>query len=105
MALRPPRATRGRSERIAAEIGGEWEVCDVSDRQQVDEVAARVLERHPTIGLLMNNAGVPARGSFLDIDPERIEQVRSTSTTSAGSGACARSSLASAAAAEGAHTS
>ncbi len=37
-------------ERIAGEIGGEWEVCDVSDRAQVDEVAARVLERHPTIG-------------------------------------------------------
>ena len=28
-------------ERIAAEIGGEFEVCDVSERAQVDEVAAR----------------------------------------------------------------
>ena len=28
-------------ERVAAEIGGEWEVCDVSDRAKVDEVAAR----------------------------------------------------------------
>lgn len=61
-------------ERIAGEIGGEWEVCDVSDRAQVDEVAARVLERHPSIGLLVNNAGVPARGSFLDIEPELIER-------------------------------
>ena len=32
-------------ERIAAEIGGEWEVCDVADRAQVDDVASRVLER------------------------------------------------------------
>jgi short-subunit dehydrogenase len=62
-------------ERIAGEIGGEWEVCDVSDRAQVDEVAARVLARHPAIALLVNNAGVPARGSFLDIDPERVEHV------------------------------
>ena len=62
-------------ERIAGEIGGEWEVCDVSDRAQVDEVAARVLERHPAIGLLVNNAGIPARGSFLDVDPELIERV------------------------------
>ena len=46
-------------ERIAGEIGGEWEICDVSDRAQVDEVAARVLERHPAIGLLVNNAGIP----------------------------------------------
>jgi len=62
-------------ERIAAEIGGEWEACDVSDRAQVDEVAARVLDRHPSIGLLVNNAGIPARGSFLDIDPELVERV------------------------------
>lgn len=62
-------------ERLAGEIGGEWEACDVSDRAQVDEVARRVLERHPAIGLLVNNAGIPARGSFLDIDPERVEQV------------------------------
>ncbi len=61
-------------ERLAGEIGGEWEVCDVSDRAQVDEVAARVLERHPDIGLLVNNAGVPARGSFLDVDPELVER-------------------------------
>ena len=61
-------------ERIAAEVGGEWEVCDVSDRAQVDEVAARVLARHPSISLLVNNAGVPARGSFLDVEPERIER-------------------------------
>jgi short-subunit dehydrogenase len=61
-------------ERIADEIGGEWETCDVSDRAQVDEVAARVLGRHPAIGLLVNNAGVPARGSFLDIEPELVER-------------------------------
>jgi short-subunit dehydrogenase len=65
----------GELERIAAEVGGEWEVCDVSERAQVDEVAARVLERHPAIGLLVNNAGIPARGSFLDIDPELVERV------------------------------
>jgi short-subunit dehydrogenase len=62
-------------ERVAGEIGGEWELCDVSDREQVDEVAARIRARHPRIGLLVNNAGIPARGSFLDIDPERIEAV------------------------------
>ncbi|HJR95944.1 MAG TPA: SDR family NAD(P)-dependent oxidoreductase [Gaiellaceae bacterium] len=62
-------------ERIAGEIGGEWEVCDVSDRAQVDEVAARVLDRHPAIGLLVNNAGIAARGSFLDIDAELVERV------------------------------
>ena len=62
-------------ERIAGEIGGEWEACDVSDRAQVDEVAARVLARHPAIDVLVLNAGVPARGSFLDVDPELVERV------------------------------
>jgi NAD(P)-dependent dehydrogenase (short-subunit alcohol dehydrogenase family) len=34
-----------------------------------------VLERHPRIDLLVNNAGVGARGNFLDADPELIERV------------------------------
>jgi NAD(P)-dependent dehydrogenase (short-subunit alcohol dehydrogenase family) len=33
-----------------------------------------VLARHPRIDLLVCNAGVPARTTFLDGDPERIEQ-------------------------------
>jgi short-subunit dehydrogenase len=65
----------GLLEPLAAEIGGEWEQCDVADRAKVEVVAARVLERHPAVDVLVNNAGVPARGSFLDIDPERIELV------------------------------
>jgi NAD(P)-dependent dehydrogenase (short-subunit alcohol dehydrogenase family) len=53
----------------------EHEECDVSDRDAVNAVAARVLERHPAIGLLVCNAGVAARSNFLDGEPERIEQV------------------------------
>ncbi len=60
---------------IAGEIGGEVEVCDVADRDAVEATALRVLERHAAINLLVNNAGIPARGSFLTIEPERIEQV------------------------------
>jgi uncharacterized protein len=62
-------------ERIAREIDGDWETCDVSDRAQVDEVAARILARRPTIDLLVNNAGIAARGNFLDVDPELVERV------------------------------
>lgn len=60
---------------IATDVGGEVEVCDVADRASVEAMAARVLERHPAVHLLVNNAGIPARGSFLTIDPERIEAV------------------------------
>jgi NAD(P)-dependent dehydrogenase (short-subunit alcohol dehydrogenase family) len=41
----------------------------------VEIVAANVIARHPRIELLVNNAGIPARGGFLDIEPERIESV------------------------------
>jgi short-subunit dehydrogenase len=61
--------------KLAEEIGGEAEVCDVGDREAVDRVAAAVLERHPKIGVLVNNAGIPARTGFVDGDPERIELV------------------------------
>ncbi len=53
----------------------EHEECDVADRAMVDAVAASVLERHPRIDLLVNNAGIPARGEFLDAEPDRIEAV------------------------------
>jgi short-subunit dehydrogenase len=60
---------------LAAETGGEVELCDVGDREAVDAMAARVLERQPAINLLLNNAGMPARGTFLTVDPELIERV------------------------------
>jgi len=67
-----------RLETLAGEIGGEFEVCDVRDREQVHEVAARVLERHPAVGLLVNNAGVPGRGTFASTSDETIERVTET---------------------------
>jgi uncharacterized protein len=69
---------RDRLAKLAEEIGGEFEVCDVGDREQVERVAAAVRERHPRVALLVNNAGVPGRFTFLDAEPERIEQVLRT---------------------------
>ena len=60
---------------VADEIDGEWEVCDVADREAVEGVAARVGERHPAIGLLVNSAGIPGRSSFVHSDPELIERI------------------------------
>ena len=50
---------------LAEELGAEWEVCDVGDRAAVERTAAAVVERHPRISLLVNNAGIPGRGGFL----------------------------------------
>ena len=61
--------------KLADDIGGEVEVCDVADRAAVGALAGRVLERHPAVHLLVNNAGMPARGTFLKADPDLIERV------------------------------
>jgi hypothetical protein len=61
-----------RLQALAAEIGGEYDVCDVTDREAVERVAARILERHPSVHLLVNNAGIPARTNFLEGDPEPV---------------------------------
>jgi uncharacterized protein len=60
---------------LAHELGGEVELCDIGDRKAVAALAARVLERHPAIHLLVNNAGMPARGTFLRADLDLIERV------------------------------
>jgi uncharacterized protein len=60
---------------LATELGGEYELCDVAKREDVERVAAAVLERHPHIHLLVNNAGMPGRSGFLAIDPELLEEV------------------------------
>jgi NAD(P)-dependent dehydrogenase (short-subunit alcohol dehydrogenase family) len=67
-----------RLERVAEEIGAEAEACDVSDRAQVEAAAARVADRHPAVHLLVANAGIPGGGGYLDLPPERIEQVITT---------------------------
>jgi NAD(P)-dependent dehydrogenase (short-subunit alcohol dehydrogenase family) len=51
----------------------EYEECDVSDREAVEAVAARVLERHPRIDLLVNNAGRKGPRAFVGVDPEELE--------------------------------
>jgi uncharacterized protein len=60
---------------LAGEIGGEVELCDVADRAAVGALAARIQERHPQVQLLVNNAGMPARGTFLAVDLELVQRV------------------------------
>jgi NAD(P)-dependent dehydrogenase (short-subunit alcohol dehydrogenase family) len=63
---------------LADELGGEYELCDVSDRASVESAAERVVARHPKVELLVNNAGIPGRASFLDADPDVVERVMRT---------------------------
>lgn len=64
-----------RLERVAEELGAEAEPCDVGDRKQVEQAAGRVAERHSAIHLLVNNAGIPARGTLLELPAEKIEEL------------------------------
>jgi NAD(P)-dependent dehydrogenase (short-subunit alcohol dehydrogenase family) len=61
-----------RSEALDAD---EHEACDVGDRKAVEAVAARVLDRHPRIELLVNNAGISGRYTYLTATPEAVEGV------------------------------
>ena len=60
---------------LATELDGEIEVCDVGDRDAVEAMAARVLERHPAVDLLVNNAGMPARETYVEADLDLVERV------------------------------
>jgi uncharacterized protein len=60
---------------VAAELGAEYEVCDVGDRDAVERMGRSLKQRHPEVRLLVNNAGIPGRGNYLDVPPERIEEL------------------------------
>jgi short-subunit dehydrogenase len=60
---------------LAEELAGEYEVCDVGRREDVQRVAASVLGRHEQIRLLVNNAGIPGRAGFATIELDRLEEV------------------------------
>ena len=60
---------------LAEELGGEYDLCDVGRRADVERVAAAVLARHPQIHLLVNNAGIPGRAGFTAIDLDRLEEL------------------------------
>jgi len=63
---------------LAEELGAEWELCDVGDREAVERVAKAVVGRHRRISLLVNNAGIPGRGTFLRATDEKIDEVTRT---------------------------
>jgi uncharacterized protein len=63
---------------VAAELGAEYEACDVGERSDIDRAAQAVIARHPKIELLVNNAGIPGRTGFLDAEVKQIELVTRT---------------------------
>lgn len=50
-------------------------VVDVSDRAQIEELPAAVLDEHGGVNILVNNAGVTSAGSFLAESVEDLEWI------------------------------
>lgn len=67
-----------RLQRLVAELGGEghaYAVCDVSNLEDVRELAATVGERNGFIDVLVNNAGIPTSGPLIRASSEEMEKV------------------------------
>ena len=61
--------SREKTERIAQELQSDFELADFAELEQVRSLAHRLLERHPRIDVLANNAGgVFGRNRQLTID-------------------------------------
>jgi 3-oxoacyl-[acyl-carrier protein] reductase len=52
-----------------------YAVCDVADAAAVSAAAARVLDEHGRIDLLVNDAGMPLHRAFLDCTVAELERV------------------------------
>jgi NAD(P)-dependent dehydrogenase (short-subunit alcohol dehydrogenase family) len=78
---------RARGEQVveAIEAAGsraELELADLADGGQATRLADRVLSRHDRIDILVNAAGVFARGEALDLTPDEWERLMRTNVTS-----------------------
>ena len=68
---------------LADELDGEWELCDVAERAEVEAVAARIARAAPADRAARQQRGPRGTHEFLGADPERIEDVDPRRTTSA----------------------
>ncbi len=71
-------------EEIAAEVGGAYVHCDVTDKDQVDAMFATAKDRFGSVDVAFNNAGIspPEDGSILDTDLDAWRRVQEVNLTS-----------------------
>ncbi len=78
---------RERGQRVVGEIeaaggSGEVELADLSNANDLETFADRVLERHDRVDILVNAAGAFDRGEAADVTLERWESLLRTNVTS-----------------------
>ncbi len=66
-------ATALRAERADIDVG--FAPCDATNRSELAELVARVVESHGRIDVLINGAGLNSATPFLDIDDDELERI------------------------------
>src|ERR1044071_3871065 len=67
------------AKEITATGGKAWsKTCDVRDIEQIQTLVDAVVARSGQIDVLINNAGVPGEGAFLDVTPDYYDHVQET---------------------------
>jgi NAD(P)-dependent dehydrogenase (short-subunit alcohol dehydrogenase family) len=69
-------AARRVADAIAAQAGDAWaHACDVSDEGSVARAFGAILERHPHVAILVNNAGIAHVGNALTTESAEFERL------------------------------
>lgn len=61
---------------------GEFIPCDVSQKQELDQLRDRILEKTPNIDVLVNGAGINSPTPFLEITEEEFDRILSVNLKS-----------------------
>jgi 2-hydroxycyclohexanecarboxyl-CoA dehydrogenase len=59
----------------AGAIGGDWALCDISSKQDVEALAQTIVERHGKVDIAINATGWGLLKSLHDITEEELEQI------------------------------
>jgi 2-hydroxycyclohexanecarboxyl-CoA dehydrogenase len=62
-------------QNCAAAIGGDWALCDIARKQDVEALASTTLERHGKVDIAINATGWGLLKSLHDITEEELEQI------------------------------
>ncbi len=65
---------------VAESIESDYECCDVSKYDQVEQAIAKIINRHKRIDCVINNAGVWLEGELDNNDPEQIRKTLEVNT-------------------------
>jgi 2-hydroxycyclohexanecarboxyl-CoA dehydrogenase len=62
-------------QKFAGTIAGDWAVCDITSKDEVETLATTVVERHGKVDIAINATGWGLLKSLHDITEEELEQI------------------------------